>query len=138
MNDDNKIHRLNDLLGKKVPISYGSATITTTWTIETATETIRTALTHELFDWDFYYNGTTLGEEYLRVFNDFTLSPLLLDLDTTIRTYFEPCKTYLGAGLKMKRQPKKCIDDFFEKSPISAKLKTEYVQYKKEQNWTGV
>ena len=84
----NESLKFKDLVDTKFDIEVGSGTSSGTWSEEELIQEIKSAIKHNLFDRDFYYNWTRDGKEYLKVFNQDTLEPLLKNIDKTLNSMF--------------------------------------------------
>ena len=123
--------KFNDLVGNKFTIEVGSGTKEGTWDSDSLENEIEEALSHYLFDWDFYYNWTEEGEEYQSVFKKDTLDPMLKKMDKTLSDMFEFKADKLT--FKLADKSKKMRDDWFKTNKsISNQLRQDYYQYREK------
>lgn len=135
---DNQI-RLKDLIGKKYDYEVGSGTTSSSEPNEDyVLKQIMNAIRHYMFDWEFYYNWTDEDEkvEYVKVFNEETLKPLMSDIDNTLSKYFKLESGIYGRTLKWapsRHTNRETIDNFFiNNKKIGEKLKMDYFNYREE------
>ena len=134
--------KFEELVGNKFSIKRGSGTKTTTWEKEDLLEEIKGVIEHELFDRDFYYNWTDEGAEYYNIFDKYTLTPMLKDIDKTLNEYFVMKKTPYNNILEFKEHSKiqsikelgqGYIDNWFKTNPhISPMLRNDYKKYREK------
>ena len=130
---------LNDLIGKYFDIEVGSSIggfTSKNWDKENLIKEITNALFHYLFDREFYYNWIDSNEkkEYLQVFKEDTLNPMIQDIDNTLNKYFAFVKRGPKEVLFFKPIGKQAwIDNWFNVNKnISKKLKEDYRNYRIE------
>ena len=125
---------LNDLIGKYFSIEVGSGITSKNWDKENLIKEITNALFHNLFDREFYYNWIDSNEkkEYLQVFKEDTLNPMIQDIDNTLNKYFAFVKRGPKEVLFFKRIDERAwIDNWFNVNKnISKKLKEDYRNYR--------
>jgi hypothetical protein len=134
--------KFEELVGNKFSIKRGSGTKTTTWEKEDLLEEIKKVIEHELFDRNFYYNWTDEGAEYYNIFEKYTLTPMLKDIDKTLNEYFVMEKTSYNNILEFKEHSKiqsikelgqGYIDNWFKTNPhISPMLRNDYKKYREK------
>ena len=85
-----------------------------------------------MFDREFYYNWTDLGKEYNSIFEKETLSPMIKNIDRTLKEFF----ILKGSTLVFRLEgsnAQKWIDKWFQtKKFISNELKSDYYSYRKK------
>ena len=123
--------KFKDLVDKKFYIEVGSGSTGKTWNEADLTKGIRSAIKHNLFDSEFYYNWTNHGSEYSKVFDKDTLEPLLKNIDKTLNDMF----TFKGDTLAFTFREKNdsWIDNWFQTNKsISSSLRKDYYEYRDE------
>jgi hypothetical protein len=130
---------LKGLVGKKYDYQVGSGTESSSEPNEDyVLKQIMSAISHYMFDWEFYYNWTENDEksEYYKTFKEDILKPLILDIDNTLSKYFKLESGFSKKVLKWVPSNEKndeMIDDFFiNNKKISKNLKNNYFTYRKE------
>jgi len=129
---------ISDLIGNQYKFSVGSGTTMNQEpnTKEYVIKQITHAISHYLFDWEFYYNWTdrTEQKEYGDTYKNDILKPLLKNLDKTLKTYFIVDIDKKTVKWKLSYDVcEKIIDEFFRKNKhISKKLKQDYYEYRDE------
>lgn len=135
--NENAAPKLKDLLNTEdLAVEIGSGTHgKTEWDKNELIEIIDAALTHNLFDADFYYNWTDNGKAYKSFFIKDVIKPLMKNIDKTLKEYF-----YLSQGiyrpiLKFKmdwKEREDWIDNWFQTSGIPDNIKKDYYKYREE------
>jgi hypothetical protein len=124
--------KLNDLVNTRLSIEVGSGKTTGNWSNEELIEKLKEAIKHNLFDREFYYNWTDLGKEYNSIFEKETLSPMIKNIDRTLKEFF----VLKGSTLVFRLEgsnAQKWIDKWFQtKKSISNELKSDYYSYRKK------
>jgi uncharacterized protein YegP (UPF0339 family) len=124
--------KLNDLVNTRFSIEIGSGKTTGNWSSEELIEKLKEAIKHNLFDREFYYNWTDLGKEYNSIFEKETLSPMIKNIDRTLKEFF----VLKGSTLVFRLEgsnAQKWIDKWFQtKKSISNELKSDYYAYRKK------
>jgi hypothetical protein len=128
----NESIKFKDLVDKKFDIEVGSGTTGKTWNEDDLTQEIESGIKHNLFDAEFYYNWTRDGKEYLKVFDQDTIKPLLKNLDKTLNDMF----TFKGNKLTFNiegSESEAWIDNWFQTNKsISKSLKQDYYDYREK------
>jgi hypothetical protein len=128
----NESLKFKDLVDTKFYIEVGSGTTGGTWSKEELIQEIKSAIKHNLFDSDFYYNWTSDGAEYLKVFNQDTLEPLLKNIDKTLNSMFTFKNNELTFNIEFKKA-EAWIDNWFQTNKsISNSLKQDYYTYREK------
>ena len=128
----NKSLKFKDLVDTKFDIEVGSGTSSGTWSEEELIQEIKSAIEHNLFDSDFYYNWTSDGAEYLKVFNQDTLEPLLKNIDKTLNSMFTFKNNKLTFNIEFEKA-EAWIDNWFQTNKsISNSLKQDYYTYREK------
>jgi len=124
--------KFKDLVDTKFDIEVGSGTSSSTWSKERLIQEIKSAIKHNLFDADFYYNWTSDGTEYLKVFNQDTLEPLLKNIDKTLNSMFTFKNNKLTFNIEFEKA-EAWIDNWFQTNKsISNSLKQDYYTYREK------
>ena len=131
--------KLKDLVNKRFDIEIGSMSASGDWEDEDEIiKYISDAIKHNLFDSEFYYNWTDNKKEYLEIFKNDTLEPLLKNIDKTLNDLFvfEEKPYPYGNKLKFKmnnEEKENWIDNWFKTNKsISQSLKKDYYNYRDE------
>ena len=131
--------KLKDLVNKRFDIEIGSMSASGDWEDEDEIiKYISDAIKHNLFDSEFYYNWTDDKKEYLEIFKNDTLEPLLKNIDKTLNDLFvfEEKPYPYGNKLKFKMnndEKENWIDNWFKTNKsISQSLKKDYYNYRDE------
>jgi adenylate kinase family enzyme len=131
--------KFKDLVNKRFDIEIGSTSTSRDWKDEDEIKKyISEAIKHNLFDSEFYYNWTDNKKEYLEIFENDTLEPLLKNIDETLNDLFvfneKPYPYGNKLKFKMNREEKQnWIDNWFKTNKsISQSLKKDYYNYRDE------
>jgi hypothetical protein len=89
--DNTKSLKIDDLVGKKLTVEIGSAKYIDTFTKDELIKKIKEALTHDLFNYDFYYNYTSSDTkgEYMKLYKDTAIDSLMKNINKTLNDWFE-------------------------------------------------
>lgn len=133
--------KLDDLVGKKFYIEVGSGRESRVWDKDSLIKKISSVILHNLFDYEFYYNWTDVGGEYLQIFKKSTLEPMISKFDDTLNKYFEFENSRYGSDdrtLVFKDHANQSwIDSWFQTNKIIPdELKNDYYKYR--QKYAGV
>lgn len=134
----NESIKFKDLVDTKFYIQVGSGTSVTTWNKDDLIQEIKRSIKHNLFDSEFYYNWTDLGKEYSSIFEKETLSPMLKNIDRTLKEFF----VLKGSTLTFTSKGKEFaglegrqgwIDNWFQTNKsISNSLRKDYYEYREK------
>ena len=128
----NESIKFKDLVDTNFYIEVGSGTTGGTWSKEELIQEIKSAIKHNLFDADFYYNWTDDGKEYLKVFDKDTLEPLLKNIDKTLNSMFTFKANKLTFNIE-HTAAKEWTDNWFQTNKsISKSLKEDYYAYREK------
>jgi hypothetical protein len=128
----NESIKFKDLVDTRFDIEVGSGTAATTWDKEALTKEIGSAIKHNLFDAEFYYNWTDDGKEYWKVFDKDTLEPLLKNIDKTLNSMFTFKANKLTFNIE-HTAAEEWTDNWFQTNKsISNSLKQDYYTYREK------
>lgn len=137
--------KIEDLVGKKLTVEVGSGSEIGTFTKDQLIKKIREGLTHDLFNWDFYYNYTSSDtkNEYVKLYKETVLEPLMKNVNKTLNNWFDLKDASYNRFsnsevlvIKENKDFRKLTDNWFMKTPMSDKLRNEYKYYRK--SYSGV
>lgn len=135
-NAQNKL-KFNDFVGKRFPIEIGSSVETSTWDKSKLISKISDVITHNFFDFDFYNGWCSNPKEYLNIFSETTLVPMIENIDETFNEYFDFKRTVYSTNenvlVFIHDDIRGWIDNWFQNNNrVPKEMKREYNRYKQD------